>query len=295
MIGAGLFTSNYLLAKTVAQVRFRLSERGQQPVLVYQMGKVGSSTVVQTLETAQLSSPIYHMHTLTTRGIHETEEHYYGDRLRSTSPSQWPNTKHLFVSHYLFKQLQQRGSNKKHWKIISLVRDPIARNISDFFENIEIFIPDYYARRRCNEITANVLSKYFLTQYPDHNVPLTWLDVELHSVFGVDVYATDFPKPCGYQIYAAKNADVLILRLESLATCLAPALKEFLGLPHGEPVNANQAANKEYYTAYREFRSQTTIPAAYLDRMYTSRYAQHFYTPEELNGFRAKWSSSIPQ
>ncbi len=229
MLGIGLFTSNYLLTKTAAQLWFRIREQGKQPILVYQMGKVGSSTVVQTLGAAQLQSPIHHIHTLTTRGIRETEKHYYGQRPRFTAPSQWPNTKHLFASHYLFDQLRQGHSPKQPWKIISLVRDPVARNISDFFENIEILIPDYYARRRRNEVASTELSTYFLAQYSDHDVPLNWLDIELHAVFGIDVYATKFSKEQGYQIYKGDEVEVLVLRLESLYKCLAPALYEFLG------------------------------------------------------------------
>ena len=35
----------------------------RNPILVYQMGKVGSSTVVQVLESLRLPSPVLHLHT----------------------------------------------------------------------------------------------------------------------------------------------------------------------------------------------------------------------------------------
>ncbi len=48
----------------------------REPILVYQMGKVGSSTVVQTLEALGLPNPVLHVHTLDTVHLQRFFGHY---------------------------------------------------------------------------------------------------------------------------------------------------------------------------------------------------------------------------
>src|SRR5690606_4448859 len=94
--------------------RLRGIER-RNPVLVYQMGKVGSSSVVNALEDLG-EEPVLHCHTLTRRGV----AHAVQRQRRSVSPGL---PEHLLVS----RQLQGRiGRLRRPLRIVTLTREPFA-------------------------------------------------------------------------------------------------------------------------------------------------------------------------
>ena len=40
---------------------------------------------------------------------------------------------------------------------------------------------------------------------------------------------------------------------------------------------------------YQRFKTEIRLPDGYLERMYSSRLAQHFYSPAEIAAFQAHW------
>jgi hypothetical protein len=98
------------------------------------MGKVGSKTITKSLKSLNLNMPIYHSHLLTQKRIHETEQKrkkFFGTPRQSYLQRSWLNL-------FLRKQIDKGLTDNKQWKIITLTREPIARNISTFFENLEV-------------------------------------------------------------------------------------------------------------------------------------------------------------
>ncbi|MCI0558844.1 MAG: putative capsular polysaccharide synthesis family protein, partial [Nitrososphaera sp.] len=130
----------------------------------------------------------------------------------------------------------------------------------------------------------------FLQMYEFHEVPLTWFDTELKTVFGIDVFSSDFPKSTGYKIYEGLQADILLLRLESLKSCSGDAFKDFLNIDDFTLRPTNISEGKDYYPTYREFLDSVVLPPAYIDKMYESKYTKHFYTEDEIDIFKARWS-----
>ena len=64
----------------------------------------------------------------------------------------------------------------------------------------------------------------------------------------------------------------------------------FLGIDNFKLVNTNRGNHKWYASLYRDFLQEIQIPDWYLDYYYNSAFVKHFYTPEEIAGFREKWS-----
>jgi hypothetical protein len=118
----------------------------------------------------------------------------------------------------------------------------------------------------------------------------------LQAVFGIDVFASEFPKERGYAVYAAENASLLVIKLEMLDGCAADAMRDFLGIHNFVLNNANIGEEKEYKDIYKAFLRSIVLPEDYLNRMYESAFARHFYTDAELAQFRARWSapSAVP-
>jgi hypothetical protein len=54
----------------------------------------------------------------------------------------------------------------------------------------------------------------------------------------------------------------------------------------------NASADEPYAEAWSHFIDRIRIPDAYLDVMYGSRLARHFYTASEIEAFRARWSGA---
>ena len=180
--------------------------------------------------------------------------------------------------------LQEHKSN-----VISLVRDPIATNLSGYFHNYLWWPKDLQTRSR--EKSGDYLEELyqrFMELYP-HDVPLNWFDLEMKPLFGVDVFATEFPKERGFKIYRGELANVLLLKLEKLRDCAQDAFDEFLGLEDFKLERANEAADKWYAELYREFKQEVSLPHAYADQLYKSRFMEHFYTGAEIEAFRRQW------
>lgn len=123
-------------------------------VIVHQMGKVGSSSVYDSLKHAPLKVPVYHTHLLNRQRLDRQLRSLTGNRAGAS---------HLRTS----QRLLEDGFDGSRWKIISLTRDPISRNISAFFQNVENFAPGFSG-------SASPMGKLmdgFLAQHPGH-VPL---------------------------------------------------------------------------------------------------------------------------
>jgi hypothetical protein len=116
-----------------------------------------------------------------------------------------------------------------------------------------------------------------------------WYDTQMKPVFDIDVYAQPFPHHQGHEIYHGKNnSRLLVLRLEDLNRVGQKVLGDFLDLEQFELVQANVSEQKGYADLYREFK-KLPLPASYLEKMYSSTYARHFYTDEEIHSFYQKW------
>jgi hypothetical protein len=284
-----LAARNYVTAKALFQLRLWLAERRQgDPVLVYQMGKVGSTSVVRSLRAAGVKQPLYHIHDLNPATLASNEQLY-----RRKYDGEWQRPSHLWTSQYLLRRLAQPARRERPWKIITLTRDPVRRNLSAFFQTLELEFDrrlGQAASQPDGQLVAE-LSELFLTQVHWHDYPLTWFEAELKRVFEVDVYAAGFPQAQGYRRYQGPRAEVLVIKLELLDQCGPAALREFLKLEGFTCLPANRSVDKQYYPLYRQLVNSIRLPSSYLDRMYTSQYARHFYSEEELGRFRARWGS----
>ena len=291
---AGLARRNYYLARLRWKSRQRKSMQAYKgpPVLNYQMGKVGSSTIQASLQELDLDQPIYHVHFLNPGRVREIEQ----QRRRFFRTDKQRLLYRPWLSQFLLEEVNKRD---RCWKLITLVREPVARNISTFFENLEVeeqdgtnvfnVKSDYYGFDVEVELdNVGPLITLFFERLV-HDRPLTWFDDEIKSVFGIDVFEGEFPREKGYKIMAGENADLLLIRLNELNQCATMAFNEFLDIDGFALIQTNVGSNKAYARLYKAFKKEILLPEEYINRMYDSKFTRYFFSDEEVRQLRQAW------
>lgn len=253
-------------------------------VLVYQMGRVGSTSIIYSLRnlysSLSIDSPIYHLHYL--NNFEEIEQRAKKDLI---------DTANFMRFLELSKNYRQliANDNGQHYFIISLVRDIIARNVSTFFYALSGFIPDWEVRLKNNALSIDDLHEIYLSKNSYTITAEKWFDEQVSPVFGIDVYETPFPTNTGYKIFSSEKVDLLVMRMENLSNCAVPAIYEFLGLNGFDLQRINTGDERPAGELYRLFKSKP-LPLEYVTYMYSSKLARHFYSEAELEMFTQKWT-----
>ena len=252
-----------------------------RPLIVYTMGKTGTKSIYNSLLTANLRRPLFYLHCLSREGT------FFANRLSMTSAHSAP-VKNYWVSLYLNKIIS--GNSNISFDLISCVRDPIAVNISGFFQTIEHWIPNFNSMLRNKSIDIQDMVKIFFDQYP-HNFPLNWFDNEVRNIFDVDVYDSNYNHDTGYQSIQNNKAHMVIFRLDKLEKFCAVGLQKELNLHNIKLSKHNISKNKSYGKIYNSFLDTIQIPEDYLNMMYKSKMAKHFYSSEELDTLKQNWKN----
>lgn len=256
----------------------------QDPIMIYQMAKAGSRSVLFSLELCYRrhrlpNVHIHHVHNLAALDLHE-------ERAKITA-----DTEEIQVIQQ-YKKLRQEfdQAQGQHWNVISLVRDPVARNVGSFFHNLGHYLPNWQARWKAGNLSMDEIVDAFLNDGEIHHTANVWFDVEFKSVLGIDVYAVPFQMRTGYQFYAEPpKVDLLLIRLEDLDRVADSVMEKFLGLRDFKLYPSNIGDEKDYAEIYRAFKT-TPLPLSYVEKIYQTRFAHHFYTDEELGAFTRKWT-----
>ena len=231
------------------------------PVLVFQMGKVGSSSVYFSLNDSYPGA-VAHAHWL-------TDDH------------------HLWRVRRIHRHAVTKG---RPLNIVSLTREPVARNVSVFFQNFE-----RKAGGKIGELAPSFreLREMFLRDYDPVNtergrVPIEWFDEHIRDQLGIDVYDQPFPES-GFATYAQGRVRLLVMRSELGDSEKEEAIRRFLALSAFRLQRHNVSAEKEYAAAYRDFKERLRVPTDYYDALGMSRYALHFYGEDKMARVRERW------
>lgn len=232
------------------------------PVLIYQMGKVGSTSVYKSLleKGYEKNNNCLHVHELFNLDSRMEDEYIATNR------------------------------RKEPWKIITLTREVVARNISDFFQNCTNETGGWFYGSReevKNAPIKSLIRHFYHRPVWKHNWAINWFDSQLKRYFDVDVYNSPFDFSKNYVI----NKNVLIIRSEYLDDC-SLAIKDFLELDDFELSSKNVGEKKWYGEIYHNFldRIKGNVREDFIDSLYYSKYMQHFYTKDEIHEFRREWT-----
>jgi len=225
------------------------------PILVYQMGKVGSSSIYWPLKKLY-SGAVLHAHNL--RSDHYAQEvHILRDYLKDD---------HAPII------------------LISLARDPIARNISAFFQSFKKFVgcrPDQYKG------SVEQLLHIFIDDY-HHHIPHEWFQKRMLQEFEINIYDHILRKD--KTLFIEKGpVKTLVMRQDITDELKEKYVRDITGLPTFQLERKNRAEDKSYAELYSSFK-KLPLPEDYVQEQLSTQYSNYFFTEQERDAMMKKWS-----
>jgi hypothetical protein len=239
---------------------------GIEPVIVYQMAKVGSSAIVDALAHHRL--PVFHVHRMNPEHLIRMRE-----ERRRLGWEVGPIPPHDQLGTLLHRNVVRRGHRAR---IVTIVREPIARNLSSYFEHLDAI---WHMSDAHQSIPVEDLCRGFVERFL-HTEPLTWFEDEMLPVFGIDVYERPFPEE-GHEVIRTERVDVLILKCESSDEAKSAALSRFLGMDGIVVRRSNETLSKTKGASFQQFKQTIRLSPSYIDDMLSARYSRHFYSEAE--------------
>lgn len=246
-------------------------------ILTHTYGKVGSTAIHKAINK-QPGYLSFQTHVISEEGVAESRRSYPED----------PEQIHLLVGEALRHALE--NNRDRQVRVITLVRDPVARAVSDLFENpVRIVgtedIQEVSLEKLVAIATEQVLASVDYTE--------RWFDREVRGLLNIDLFARDFDRVKGFQIFREGRFELLAGKLEQLSENGAGYLGRFLDLGRDFPIpNTRARSTTPEAFLYQQVRKNLKLPAGILDEVYSSRVCRHFYTAEELEKLRKLWIQS---
>ena len=275
--------SAWLKLMAAIEARRAFSKRNAPPVIIYQMGKVGSVTVQISLNRANLPNDILHFHFLSPQKILRQKNKF---RKRGF----YPYPIHIYRGEAIARLLDKKPTGPI--KVITLVRDPIAVKISSLFENPKAARENILTPN--GEIDASKADAFLereLANPGNFGYINKWFDEELKNMFAIDVFEEPFPVELGHTVYKKGNTEVLLIRLEDLTEKGPTAIADFLKLDSPvKLIHGRARKNLANADVYDQVLSNLHLSSETCETIYASRLARHFYSPAMLAGFTKRWT-----
>lgn len=221
-------------------------------ILVYQPGKCGSLSVYKSIQN--YNRYVLHCHALTDIGNNDND---------------------------LNKILDMKSG-----KIISLVRDPVARRISEMWECIE------NVGRYSVEVDFQEIEKFYFNEGWE-NEEFQWFFWQMKNIFKIDVFEYPFDREKGYTIIKKGNIELLLMKMENLNE-LEAVIGKFLNIEQFQLMNDNIGRRKPYRFALQAYKDNFRISQEKLEQIYKkNEYMKHFYSEDERNEMYLKWMEYI--
>lgn len=236
-------------------------------VLVYTMGKVASNSVYYAVRKRLPHVKCFAMHYMTDESLEAQE------KLLEKSIYKKMHTRHaLKIKRYLAKHTRKKN------KIISIVRQPVLRDVSHIFQYKSVY-----------EASSKKGQELDLSNY-DFDYTINWFDKEFKAFTGIDIYKNKFDKEKGYSIIKNENYNVLLIRFEDLDQVFKEAMNDFIQANNWQLPKKNSSDRKYYSAEYNLFKSTFKMEPETLEKLVSSKYAMHFYSHNELHMLRQRYT-----
>ncbi len=192
--------------------------------------------------------------------------------------------------------------NHRNKLIIVGIRNPIDRNISEFFQNMNLnFLTDLEIKRNnyrgeynyisdfesLSKKTTNEIINLFFNHDNFKNHHFIFNDWFYEFFDLIDIKSFTFNKKKGFEFYHLKNSNTLLVyTLEKLNDNLEE-FKTFFNLD-SFPIH-NDGNNKYYKDIYNDFKKNISFTHDYKNKLLNTNIMNIFYTSEQIQTFYHKY------
>lgn len=238
-------------------------------ILIYQMGKVGSTSIESSVKDS------LHFHTLYNRKSCK----FYAE---ASLKSPFKKLKSYFINS--LKRICL--ANRRKVKIITIVRNPYARNISHFFQDLQFWLPYYSLNSRdFREEKPDLIVDCFEETY-NFEYAQNWFNEELTRFSGIKIEECNFDKERGFGVVKKGKFEVLFLTMEKMDS-LEKEISEFLGREI-KLVRQNSGGKKWYNLLYKEFKANYQPSSKVIEKSFGADWVSKFYTIEDIEKMKNK-------
>lgn len=195
------------------------------------------------------------------------------------------------------------GQGEEKRNVITAIRDPISRDISDIFQTISNDTLRFLTLSSQEEVESFICEKsvqaffddYVKKQYTFCETDPKTIYTEFFDTFGrniTDLTQKPFDTEKGCTILNTETANVFIYQLEQLNQVIEP-LSQWLGTPFTELENDNAASDKWVAPYYQLAKKELVLSKEYVDAAYNDPYVKHFYSKEQIETMKSKWLGNI--
>lgn len=266
------FVARYLgfIIEWIYKIKFYFIRIKNPPVIILTPGKVGSASVYYTLKK-ELNNPIFHIHQYSDVGIEKSiQEHLSSNR--KSKPL------HLIVAKLLKSKMK---AYKGDVYIITIIREPISREVSGFFQNTEFFKSEIEDENLVidENKAQKLLSKIFETDIIQKLED--WFEREINENFGIDLFSKEFPEK-GYLISNNGSYKHLFMKMEFLDSVFSKAIQEFFQIENSNLSlsNENIAEDKFYAESYQSIKKKLKLTELQVMEVVSSNFFQKYYKNE---------------
>jgi hypothetical protein len=248
--------------------------------IVYSMGKVASTSVFAALkQQVPTNSYVAHSHFLNIPKLLQRV------RENAKNPALMDFLKQAFEVH---KVIRENPSASITW--ISLVRDPVARELSNILEN-----PWIIGRKKWETIddSALKLALSYLSRKTSYHYVLSWFDDEFFCVTRQDIFQWPFEQHQGFSVACNpyRNERYILVQVERLSALSCATWRELVGheLTIGQ---SNQSSAKAEVAdgLHKALQASLVLNKQVEAFVYESRFMKHFYLPSDIDGFKKRWA-----
>lgn len=273
-----ILASRYLETPIRWYVKYQIRtvlQKSDQLILIYSIGKVGSSSVYDSIRSAfPNSNAVFHIHSLNPLRIEE-QKRYYRQSERASIPL------HLIISESISHELEAFKGNVY---VITLIREPISRELSSVYQDYFNFSTD---KNIASELMRKVSEDKVLEltkRLPEE----TWFDSEIKSVFGFDVLNDPFLVNKAFGIWSNGNVKLALLRMENLNQIFSRAMSELFGVDKFVLLHSNDSADKFYSDSYKRDSRAFKLTEDQLNAILSKPFYAKFYS-DKIDEVRCKW------
>ncbi len=262
----------------------RKIQKAAELIVVTTPGHVGSSTVFRSLQAVdwQDSALIFNIHSLQ-------------ERFNNSSKIHSISARHV-LQEVLRKNLRQGKLDDKSIRVITLIRDPLARALGGMFQNPAVFLNDIFPNRltqtdfpeACHRLKEYMMSGYLLSTM---NWQLSFYTRELMDFWRLDLSIEPQNTETGFIHLKRKNSDCLVFTLEDLGEKFISKVKLYFE-KDVELINSNrneqrQDGRNEFYNYCKE---HLKFDQDILRFAYDHPLMKNIYSSVQLEEFRKRWS-----